>query len=412
MKQSQLFTKISKQPPHEEVSLNAQLLIQAGFIDKLISGVYTLLPSGLRVMKKIESIIREEINNAGGQEILMPALHPIANYKKTGRENIDVLFHTELQNKSKLVLGQSHEEVVVPLLQKHVLSYKDLPVAVYQFQNKFRNELRAKSGIMRGREFTMKDLYSFHINEEDLNEYYKTIQKAYFKIFKRCGILDGTYLTFASGGSFSQYSHEFQTICDAGEDLIYICEKCNLAINEEIIKEQITCPNCNAGNLPSKKSIEVGNIFKLKNKFSEPFNFSVTNNESQQTSVIMGCYGIGLGRLMGTVAELHHDKDGIKWPNEIAPWNIHLIGLNLEEESIKKKAEDIYNTLLDINLDVLYDDRLNVSPGEKFSDSDKIGCPSRIVVSKKSLEKDLLEIKNRITSQIEFIKTSEIQDNL
>ena len=254
----------------------------------------------------------------------------------------------------------------------------------------------------------MKDLYSFHLSEDDLNEYYKIVQKAYFRIFKRCDILSSTYLTFASGGSFSKYSHEFQTLCDAGEDIIYICEKCNLAINEEIIKEQEECPNCKAKDLPSKKSIEVGNIFKLKNKFTEPFKLSIANQKGEKTDLIMGCYGIGVGRLMGTIAELHQDKDGLKWPQEIAPFAIHLIGLNLEDDSIKKKADELYQNLLDMNVDVLYDDRLRVTAGEKFGESDKIGCTYRIIASKKTLDKNLLEIKNRLTSQIEVIKISEI----
>lgn len=412
MKQSQLFTKITRKPPHDEVSLNAQLLIQAGFIDKLFSGAYTLLPLGLRVIKKIEEIIRQEINAIGGQEIHMPALHPIANYIKTGRQEIDVLFHTKLHNDSKLVLGQSHEEVIVPLMQKHILSYKDLPVSVYQFQTKFRNELRAKSGIMRGREFLMKDLYSFHLNEEDLSNFYKRAQKAYFNIFKRCGILDRTYLTYASGGSFSKFSHEFQTLSDAGEDIIHVCAKCNLAINEEIIEEQSECPNCKETNLESKKSIEVGNIFKLKDKFSDPFNLAINNESSENNNIIMGCYGIGLGRLMGTVVECLHDKSGIVWPSQISPFQVHLIAINLEDTRVQNEADQVYKQLLDMNIDVLYDDRLNASIGEKFNESDLIGCTKKIIVSKKNIEKGMVELKNRMTGEVEFIDTKELKEKL
>ncbi len=408
MRQSQLFTKILRKPPHDEVSLNAQLLIQAGFIDKLFSGVYTLLPLGLMVIKKIENIIREEINNIGAQEVYMPALHPLNNYIKTGRQKMDILFHTDLKNGSKLVLGQSHEEVVVPLMQKHILSYKDLPVCIYQFQTKFRNELRAKSGIMRGREFLMKDLYSFHLTEEDLNNYYKQVQKAYFKIFKRVGLLESTYLTYASGGTFSKYSHEFQTISDAGEDLIYICKKCNLAINEEIIKEQSKCPNCGEKDLESKKSIEVGNIFKLKTKFSSPFNFSINNEDGVISDLIMGCYGIGLGRLMGTVVETFHDNDGIIWPNELSPFKAHLVAINLEDANIKRESDKIYKELLDNDIEVLYDDRLKFSAGEKFSESDMIGCSYRIIVSKKNIKNGMIEVRNRLTGIIEFIGIDEL----
>ncbi|MBL7057884.1 prolyl-tRNA synthetase [Patescibacteria group bacterium] len=412
MRQSQLFTKSLKQVPSDETSLNAQLLIQAGFIDKLFSGVYTLLPLGLRVIKKIENVIREEINNIDGQEVYMPALHPLQNYIQTGRQDIDVLFNTELKGGSKLVLGQSHEEVVVPLMQKHIHSYKDLPTKVYQFQTKFRNELRAKSGILRGREFMMKDLYSFHLDEEDLNEYYKLVQKAYFRIFKRCGILGSTYLTFASGGSFSQFSHEFQTLCVAGEDNIYVCDKCNLAINEEIIDVQSDCPNCKTKKLIKHKSIEVGNIFKLKNKFSASFDFQVTNQNGEQSDVIMGCYGIGLGRLMGTVVEISNDKEGIIWPKEIAPFNVHIILINQDNESVKVRGEEIYQNLLDMKIDVLYDDRLDSRPGEKFSLADKIGCTKRIIVSKKNIEKGLVEIKNRATGEVEFVNIDEIVQKL
>jgi len=338
----------------------------------------------------------------------MPALHPLNNYIKTGRQKMDILFHTDLKNGSKLVLGQSHEEVVVPLMQKHILSYKDLPVCIYQFQTKFRNELRAKSGIMRGREFLMKDLYSFHLTEEDLNNYYKQVQKAYFKIFKRVGLLESTYLTYASGGTFSKYSHEFQTISDAGEDLIYICKKCNLAINEEIIKEQSKCPNCGEKDLESKKSIEVGNIFKLKTKFSSPFNFSINNEDGVISDLIMGCYGIGLGRLMGTVVETFHDNDGIIWPNELSPFKAHLVAINLEDANIKRESDKIYKELLDNDIEVLYDDRLKFSAGEKFSESDMIGCSYRIIVSKKNIKNGMIEVRNRLTGIIEFIGIDEL----
>ena len=410
MLQSQLFTKTIKNAPHDETSFNARMLIKAGFIDKLFAGVYTILPLGLRVLKKIENIIREEINEIGCQEIYMPALHPFENYKKTERDNMDILFHTQLKNESKLVLGQSHEEVLVPLIKKFILSYKDLPKAIYQFQTKFRNELRAKSGIMRGREFLMKDLYSFHATEEDLNQYYKFIQKTYFKIFDRCGILDKTYLTFASGGTFSKYSHEFQTVCNAGEDTIYVCEKCSLAINEEIIKEQSTCPNCENAELKQEKAIESGNIFKLGNRFTKAFNTQYTNNKGEQKDIIMGCYGIGLGRLMGTAVELHHDENGIVWPDEIAPFKVHLVLIDSKQrtEETRNKAKEIYESLQENDIDVLYDDRQDVTIGEKFADADLIGCSYRVIISDKTIKNKSLEIKNRSTGEVEFVKIDEI----
>ncbi len=258
MRYSQLFTKTQRAAPKDEASANAQLLIRAGFIDKLIAGVYTYLPLGLRVLKNIESIIREEMNAVGGQEVLMPTLHPLENYAKTGRQAIDVLFRTELKNGTELLLGQSHEEIVVPLVQRFVESYKDLPVAVYQIQTKFRNELRAKSGIFRGREFLMKDLYSFHANEKDFEAYYETVKQAYVKIFSRCGVGDSTYITHASGGTFSKYSHEFQTVTEAGEDTIYLCRKCRIAVNKEIRAETPACPQCGSTDAEEKRAIEVG----------------------------------------------------------------------------------------------------------------------------------------------------------
>ncbi|PIV52123.1 prolyl-tRNA synthetase [Candidatus Falkowbacteria bacterium CG_4_9_14_3_um_filter_36_9] len=417
MRQSQLFTKTAKEPPKDEFSFNAQILIRAGFIDKLFAGVYTILPLGFKVLKKIENIIREEINNIGGQEIYMPALHPIANYKKTGRDKIDVLYYTKLKNGSELVLGQSHEEIIVPLMQKFILSYKDLPKMVYQFQTKFRNELRAKSGILRGREFSMKDLYSFHKNEEDLNEYYKMAQKAYFKIFKRCGLLDLTYLTYASGGTFSKFSHEYQTITEAGEDLIYICDKCEIAINKKIIKEQSACPFCQNKKLREAKAIEVGNIFKLGNRFSHPFGFQYTAEDGSKKDVVMGCYGIGLGRTMGAITEVHHDKNGIIWPEEVAPFVASLLkiksknampaGRQEKVKNIDKISDKIYTDLQDNGVEVLYDDR-DVSVGEKFADADLIGCPYRIVVSAKTLMKNCVEVKRRGSDKEELININEI----
>jgi prolyl-tRNA synthetase len=413
MRQSQLFSKTIKEAPTDEKSINAQFLIRGGFVDKLFAGVYSFLPLGRRVIKKIENIIREEINAIGGQEIYMPALHPIENYKKTGREKIDILFYTDLRTGVKLVLGQSHEEVVVPLMQKFILSYKDLPKAVYQFQTKFRNELRAKSGILRGREFLMKDLYSFHASEEDLNEYYEKAKKAYNNIFARCGLGDKTYLTFASGGTFSKYSHEFQTLTGAGEDIIYICDKCRVAVNKEIIEEaKHQCLGCGNKNLKEKKAIEVGNIFKLKTKFSEAFDLSVLDKEGNKKTVIMGCYGIGLSRLMGTIVEVYNDEKGIIWPEEVAPFKAHLILLigkdKKGQSKIAKAADSLYDELAEKGIEVLYDDREEKSAGEKFADADLIGIPYRVVISEKTIEKGSAEIKKRNEEKVELIKLKKV----
>ena len=314
MRQSQLFTKTLREAPKDEVSLNAQLLIRAGFIDKLMAGVYTFLPLGLRTLNKIQNIIREEINVVGGQEVLMPALCPKENWVKTGRwEGLDVLFRLEGASDKEYALGASHEEVVTPLVQKFAASHKDLPCAVYQIQNKFRNEPRAKAGLLRGREFSMKDLYSFHKDEKDLDEYYEKVKAAYFKIYQRVGLGDITHLVFSSGGTFSKYSHEFQTITQYGEDTVYICAKCGVGVNKEISAEQTTCPECGGKDLKEAKAIEVGNIFKLMTKYSTAFDYNYIAEDGSKKPVMMGCYGIGPSRVMGTIAEVLHDEGGIIW---------------------------------------------------------------------------------------------------
>lgn len=409
MRQSQLFTKTRKEAPKDEVSKNAQLLTRAGFINKEMAGVYSYLPLGLRVLKKIEQIIREEVNAINGQELLMSALHPIENYQKTGREKIDILFFTELAGGGTLLLGQSHEEIVVPLVQQYVSSYRDLPMATYQFQTKFRNELRAKSGIMRGREFIMKDLYSFHRDEADFNAYYESSKKAYKNIFKRVGLGERTYITSASGGSFSKFSHEFQTLTSAGEDIIYICDACKVAVNEEVIDTQKVCPDCGKGDLKQEKSVEVGNIFPLKSKFSDAFGFTYKDEKGEQQPIIMGCYGIGLGRLMGTVVEVLSDDAGIIWPESIAPFQIHLISLASDSDEVIKEAEEIYKELVAAGAEVLFDDR-DVRAGEKFADSDLIGIPKRIIISEKSLAQGMVEVKERASGKVTMVPLNELRD--
>ncbi len=405
MKQSQLFTKTTKESPKDEVSVNAQLLLRASYIDKLMAGVYTFLPLGLRVIKKIENIIREEMNALGGQEISMPALQPKENWQKTGRwDSMADLYKVKDKANREFALGPTHEEVVVPLAKRFINSYRDLPVGLYQFQNKFRMELRAKSGLLRGREFLMKDFYSFHISEEDFNSYYEKAKQAYFKIFNRLGLK--TYLTFASGGTFSKYSHEFQTICPAGEDLIYICGKCGQAINKEIKPELKTCPNCGGGEFKEEKSIEVGNIFSLKNKFTKPFELTVADEAGKKQEIIMGCYGIGLGRLMGTIVEVFHDDKGIIWPAAVAPFKVHLISLGQNDQ-----AEKIYSDLNKNQVEILYDDR-EVSAGEKFADADLIGLPYRLVISEKSLKSGGAELKKRAEKESLIVKLNKIVKEL
>jgi prolyl-tRNA synthetase len=403
MKQSFLFTKTQKNIAAEEKSINAQLLLRGAYIDKLMAGVYTLLPLGLRVMKKIENIIREEMDALGGQEIVMPALQPKENWELTGRWNtMDDLYKLTDSQGHEYALGSTHEEIIVPLVKKFVNSYKDLPVYVYQFQNKFRMELRSKSGILRGREFVMKDLYSFHLDEKDLDSYYEKSKQAYLNIFKRCGLGDKTYLTYASGGSFSKYSHEFQTITPAGEDTIYICQKCKLAINKEIKEETAKCPECGSSDFTEAKAIEVGNIFKLNTKYSAPFDLKVKDQDGREREVLMGCYGLGLGRLMGTIVEIHHDDKGIIWPISVAPFQIHLLSLG-EDKELAKQAEKLYTTLTKAGFEVLFDDR-EASAGIKLKDSDLLGLPVRLVLSPKTLVKDCVEVKARNSDKVELVK--------
>lgn len=402
MLQSQLFTKTTKADPKDEESINAKLLIRAGFVRKEMAGVYSFLPLGFRVLKKIEAIIRQEMLAIGGQEVLMPALQPKKNWELTDRwNNYDVLFRfTSYYSKNEYVIGPTHEEIVTPLLGEFVSSYKDLPIAVFQIQNKFRDEKRAKSGVLRGREFIMKDMYSFHIDEKDNDKYYEIVRKAYGKIFKKTG-LDAIY-TFASGGVFSQYSHEFQVLTSAGEDTIYVCSACNIAVNEEIIKEQKVCPECKKKDFKKERAIEVGNIFKLKTRFSKDFNVEYKDTQGKGQKVIMGCYGIGLPRLMGSIVEVHNDEKGIIWPESVAPFGIHLLALLGGE----KEAEKLYKQFQERSIEVLYDDRKEVSAGQKFADADLIGIPTRIIVSKKSVAENAAEIKKRNQSSSKLVKLS------
>lgn len=402
MRYSQLFGKTSKSIPADAESINAKLLTQAGFINKELSGIYTFLPLGYRVLRKIEEIVREEMNLLGGQEILMPVLSSIENWQKTGRDKLDVDILYRLDN---LVLNPTHEEVVTPLAQKYTFSYRDLPFAVYQIQEKFRNEPRAKSGLLRGREFSMKDLYSFHKDETDLTDFYQNAIKAYRNIFNRIGLGDLTHLTYASGGSFSKYSHEFQTECPTGEDTIFICDRCHAAVNREIIEDQVICPECAFEKLREAKAIEVGNIFKLGTKFTDAFNFNYVNEKGETKPILMSCFGLGPSRVMGTLVEVFHDKNGIIWPASVAPFQVHLIGLCPE-------AYGVYEQLKKLKIDVLFDDRDDVSAGVKFSTADLIGIPLRMLVSPRSLEEEGVEVKNRNSDETSIIPINKLDSDI
>lgn len=407
MKQSKLFPSRSlKETPKDEESLNAQNLIRAGYIDKVMSGVYTYMPLGFKVLKKIEQIIREEMDAIGGQEMLMPVMQPKEFWETTGRWNdFDVLFKLNSSKDSEIALGPTHEELITPLAQKHIFSYKDLPMAVYQIQNKFRNELRSRSGLLRGREFMMKDLYSFHTSEEDLDIYYEEVAKAYEKIWQRLELGDKTVKTYASGGAFSKYSHEFQTLSENGEDTIFLCDKCQVGVNKEIINDlENKCPECGNEKLEEQRAIEVGNIFKLMTKFSEAFGFNFTDDQGREKPVIMASYGIGLGRVMATEVEIFHDKHGIIWPKSVTPYQVHL--LNVGKKSVDQ-AQKVYEALQKAGFSILYDDR-EISAGEKFAEADLIGISVRLVVSDKTGDK--IELKERAKTDIELLSQSELID--
>lgn len=403
---SKLFPKTLKQVPTGAESVNHELLIRAGFIHQEMAGVYTYLPLGWKVLDKISDIVREEMNAIGGQEMLMPALHPAANWAKTGRlKTFDALFKVEgasETDKGKTVLGPTHEEIIYPLLAEYIKSYKDLPLYLYQIQVKFRNEPRAKAGLLRGREFLMKDLYSFHTSDEDRNEYYEKVREAYFKIFKRIGI--PAVKTKASGGTFSDLSEEFQTLTPSGEDTVLICSKEGTAFNREII-EGLKCPDC-GNELKEEKAIEVGNIFPLKRAYAETFDLAFTDEKGERKIVSAGCYGLGISRVMGTIVEVFHDEKGIVWPESVAPYQVHVVGLDLEDEKVFKKAEEVYKLLQAEGIETLFDDRVAVSAGAKFADADLIGIPYRVVISRKTGEE--LEVKKRSEKETKFMELEEL----
>jgi prolyl-tRNA synthetase len=415
MRQSKLFTKTIKDVPKDEVSLNSTLLIKAGFITKEISGAYSFLPLGNRVLQKIINIIREEMNLIGGQEILLTALQSPRVWEASDRwadSRMDVWFKTKLKNKKELGLAPTHEEPITNLMKSYIKSYKDLPVYAYQFQTKFRNETRAKSGILRTREFIMKDLYSFCESEEDLNRYYETVKQAYVKIFNSLGIGKKTYITFASGSSFSKYSHEFQTICEFGEDTIYICDETGIAINAEIFNPKVINELGLSGkNFTKLKAIEVGNIFKLGTKFSDSLNLTFTDKQGKSSPVVMGSYGIGPARVMGTIVESSYDENGIIWPTNVAPYQIHLLLLGKETE-LKIQTEELYKNLQSHGYDVLYDDRQNVSPGSKLKDADLIGCPLQIILSAKNQKDNKIELKVRATGKTHYCKVNHVIEEI
>lgn len=416
MRLSQLFTKTSKTAPADEISKNAQLLIKAGFIHKEMAGVYDYLPLGTIVLNKIIAIIREEINAIGGQELFLSALQPKANWEQSGRwhdDVVDVWFKTRMHAGEgyhlgpELGLGNTHEEALTSLMTNHVQSYKDLPVYAYQFQTKFRNELRSKSGIMRCREFIMKDLYSFSADQAQHEVFYEKAKQAYIRIFERVGLGDITYFTFASGGSFSKFSHEFQTVTPVGEDTIYIHEEKKLAVNKEVFTDEVLKElGIKKEDLVEKKAVEVGNIFTLSTKFSEPIGLTFTDKDGSVKPVFMGSYGIGPGRVMGTIVEHFADERGIIWPEAIAPFKVYLARLGNSTQTVKA-ADDLYEELRKKGVEVLYDDR-EVRPGEKFADADLYGIPYRVVIGDKLVTDKKFELKARTSGDLHLLSHNEL----
>lgn len=412
MLQSKLFTKTRKEAPKDEVAKNAQLLIRAGYIQKEMAGVYAYLPLGLRVINKIMGVIREEMNALGGEEVSLTALQQKETWQPTDQwddAKVDVWFKTELKNGTELGLAVTHEPPMTKMMKDFVSSYRNLPAYVYQFQTKFRNEARAKSGIMRTREFIMKDLYSFSKDQAEHDMFYEKSKQAYIKIFDRLGLGDTTYVTFASGGMFSKFSHEFQTISDAGEDMIYVHEGKKIAVNKEVYNDEVLKElGIDKSELVEKKSIEVGNIFSLGTRFSDALSLKYKDAEGKSQSVVMGSYGIGPGRVMGTIVETFADEKGLVWPEAVAPFNVHLVALLDEEGTVKKAADALYNKLSSEGVDVLYDDR-EASAGDKFADSDLIGIPKRYVLSAKTLKENSVEVKERKTGKVSMVKISDLK---
>ncbi len=415
MRVSKLFPKPTKTAPHDADTANAQFLIQGGFIDQVMAGVYSWLPLGLRVLRKVEQIIREEMNALGAQELLLPALHPKENWETTDRwDKVDVLFKLKSRSGKEYALGSTHEEIITPLVKTFVQSYKDLPLALYQIQTKFRDELRAKSGVLRGREFGMKDMYSFHATQADLDAFYEKAKQAYLNIFLRCGL--EAVVTGASGGEFTKkMSHEFQVKTEAGEDVLAYCEACKQYFNKADVPhadltqtdadgaQNKACPVCGGALADAGKGIEAGNIFDLQTKFSDAFDLEFQDKDGKKQKVIMGCYGMGTTRLVGTIVEASHDDKGIIWPKNVAPYQVELIVLPGGET----EGEKLYTELNAAGVEVLFDDS-DATPGTKFADADLIGCPVRLVISPKTLKENVVEWKERARTEMEMVKMADV----
>jgi len=410
MRLSKLFTKPLRQAPKDEATANAQLLIKAGYVYKVMAGVYAYLPLGLKVLNKIRNLIREEMDKLGGQEILMPSLHPAELWKKTGAwDSVDVLFKLKSRTDKDYALGQSHEEIVVPIAKEMIKSYKDLPLALYQIHWKFRDELRAKSGVLRGREFEMKDMYSFHESQEDFEKFYEEVKKSYIRAYDKLGLV--AKATEASGGIFSKkISYEFEVLTDAGEDDILYCPSCEFCVNLENIsehKETKECPHCHDKTEKGRAS-EVGNVFDLGKKYSKDFDLKYKTKEGEDAYPVMGCYGWGTTRTMGVIIEKFHDDKGIIWPEIVAPFKIIIVDIAEKNDT----AEKLYQDLQRQSVEVLYDDRQDKSAGEKFAEADLLGIPWRVVISEKTIKEEKYELKRRGEENVEMVNRDELLERI
>ena len=415
MRQSKLFTKTRREAPKDEVAKNAQLLIRAGFIHKEMAGVYAYLPLGLRVLENIKKIVREEMNKIGGQEMIMTSLQRKELWEQTDRwddEKVDVWFKSSLKSGAEVGFGWSHEEPITDMMKNYISSYRDLPVFAYQFQTKLRNELRAKSGIMRGREFVMKDMYSYTTDEAAHKAIYDATTAAYLRIFERTGLGDRTFLTFASGGAFTQFSHEFQTLSDVGEDVIYLDRSKKIAVNKEVLTDEVlTQLDLKREDLEEVAAIEVGNIFSFGGTKSEQLGLLFKDEKGETKPVTLGSYGIGITRLMGTIVEVLSDDKGIVWPAEVAPYPVHLISIANGNADVINEADRVYDLLIEHGIEVLYDDR-DARAGEKFADADLIGIPKRMIVSEKTMSNASVEMVDRASGTTAMVPESSIMDAL
>lgn len=404
MKYSQLFAKTLKSAPANADTINHKLLVQAGFVRQVMAGVYSYLPLGHRVLNKISQIVREEMDAIGGQEVLMPIMHPSSLWKQTGAwDKADVLFKIKSRTDKEYALAMSNEETVTPLAKEFIHSYKDLPLSIYHIQWKFRDELRSKAGILRGREFLMKDLYSWHATQADFDKFYEEAKQAYLRVFQRLGLV--AKVTEASGGAFTEkLSYEFEVLSDAGEARILYCDACDYCVNIDDIStyhEGDDCPRCGKDKLKPAKAAEVGNVFDLGQKYTKAFDLTIANAEGEKIYPIMGCYGIGISRTMGVLVEKFHDERGILWPVSVAPFTVHLASLAGKNEAVKAKANQVYTELESAGIEVLFDDRDDVGAGAKLADADLIGCPIRLVVSEKAGDK--VEMKKRDGEKTELV---------